>query len=131
MSSLNSDCMAGVHNSLPVWGESSNVLDERLRFSDGSISNGVVASSGLGSGDSAAESHGDEVAVLGSSRVDDPLAGGWDQLAECERRRVGWGCSSALASARAAWARALVVGSTYTHLQRCGTIFCFGFPAIG
>jgi len=39
--------------------------------------------------------------------------------------------STAVASAFAAWACFLVAGSTYTHLQRCGTMFCFGFPAIG
>jgi hypothetical protein len=93
------------------------------------VASGVVEmSNGLGSGDNVAESQGDG-AVPGSCNVDGP--GGWDQLAECERCRLGCGCSSALASVLAAWARDLIVGSTYTHLQRCGTIFCFGFPAIG
>jgi hypothetical protein len=52
MSSPNSDCMAGVHNGLPERGESSKVLDVRLRLK---FVKEVDSSRGLGSGDGAAE----------------------------------------------------------------------------
>ena len=122
-SSPNSVCVAEVHNDLL---ESSKTLEVRLRFDSDSevIDAGSSSGLGLGSGDGVAEKDGPDVGACKE----------WDQLAEYERRRAGWssaGSSVAIASALADWARVLVAGSTCTHLLRCGTMFCFGLPAIG
>jgi hypothetical protein len=98
----------------------------RLRFDDGSAISEVASSRGLGCKDGVAETDG----PLGHA-VEFDKARSWDQLAERERFRVCCCEELSVASAFEARARVRVAWSTWIHLQRCGTMLCFGFPAIG
>ena len=84
----------------------------------------VESSRGLRSGDGVAWMEASGHAV----ELDVHSCKEWDQLFKC---KSCWGCTdlSTLASAARTWF--LVAGSTCTYLQRCGTMFCFSFPAIG